>query len=242
MLNLKQIQEVSNYLATLKKLSRSKHEELVDHLCCDIETRISQGLTFEKALAICKERCNENEVKKIHSSNQSNFIMTKLIIGVFLFAFASIGIFSESIDTDRPTTTQSKIIIDPPATYPLSDADFKISSAYGPSIHPLTNKERMHIGIDWRAPFGTPVQSAGDGIVLEAGKKGNYGNCIIIAHDEVYQTLYAHLKSIEVKAGDVVIPGQCIGYVGSSGVSTGPHLHYEVIKNGVNVNPAQYLP
>jgi murein DD-endopeptidase MepM/ murein hydrolase activator NlpD len=106
----------------------------------------------------------------------------------------------------------------------------------------LTKKKRFHQGVDLRAAQGTPVLAAGAGKVLEAGPKGAYGNCIIIVHDEIYQTLYAHLESVDVKAGDYLTAGQIIGTVGSTGVSTGPHLHYEVIKNGEKVNPADYLP
>ena len=78
--------------------------------------------------------------------------------------------------------------------------------------------------------------------LLEAADKGNYGNCVIIVHDEIYQTLYAHLQSLDVKPGDVVTAGQLIGKVGNTGLSTASHLHYEVLKNGEPVNPADYLP
>lgn len=247
MLNIEQIQEVATYLASFSKLSKANQEELLDHLCCDIENAMMQGQSFNEALLLNQERLNESEVKKIHSSNQSKFIMAKLFIGALMLASVALSSFDfigtavpvEDIAISNPLEV---VPLEPPSICPLSTADFKLSSAFGPSIHPITQKKRMHQGVDWKAPTGTPIQSAGDGIVLEAGDKGKYGNCIIIVHDDMYQTLYAHLESIDVKEGDKVALGQRIGTVGSTGMSTGAHLHYEVIRNGVKVNPLSYIP
>lgn len=105
--------------------------------------------------------------------------------------------------------------------------------------HPVLHKVRAHKGIDYAAPRGTPVKAAGDGKVIFAGNKGGYGRVVIIKHGQNYSTLYAHLNSYAkgVRSGKRVRQGQTIGYVGSSGLATGPHLHYEFQVNGVHRNP-----
>ncbi|MCE0462236.1 MULTISPECIES: peptidoglycan DD-metalloendopeptidase family protein [Pseudomonas] len=111
--------------------------------------------------------------------------------------------------------------------------------------HPILNKIRAHKGVDYAAPRGTPIKAAGDGKVLLAGRRGGYGNTVIIQHGNTYQTLYGHMQGFAkgVKTGSSVKQGQIIGYIGTTGLSTGPHLHYEFQVNGVHVDPlGQKLP
>jgi murein DD-endopeptidase MepM/ murein hydrolase activator NlpD len=111
--------------------------------------------------------------------------------------------------------------------------------------HPILNKIRAHKGVDYAAPHGTPIKAAGDGKVVLAGRKGGYGNTIILQHGNRYRTLYAHMQGFAkgVKSGGTVKQGQVIGYIGTTGLSTGPHLHYEFQVNGVHVDPlSQKLP
>lgn len=111
--------------------------------------------------------------------------------------------------------------------------------------HPILNKIRAHKGVDYAAPRGTPIKSAGDGRVVLAGRKGGYGNTIVIQHGQRYQTLYAHMQGFAkgIRNGSSVRQGQIIGYIGTTGLSTGPHLHYEFQVNGVHVDPlSQKLP
>ncbi|MHA6639900.1 peptidoglycan DD-metalloendopeptidase family protein [Stutzerimonas frequens] len=105
--------------------------------------------------------------------------------------------------------------------------------------HPILNKIRAHKGVDYAAPRGTPIKSAGDGKVLLAGRKGGYGNTVIIQHGQRYRTLYAHMQGFAkgVRNGSSVKQGQIIGYIGTTGLSTGPHLHYEFQVDGVHVDP-----
>lgn len=105
--------------------------------------------------------------------------------------------------------------------------------------HPILNRIRAHRGVDYAAPNGTPVKATGDGIVVHAGRKGSYGNTIILKHGGKYSTVYAHLSRITrgIKRGKRVSQGQAIGYVGTTGLATGPHLHYEFRINGVHRNP-----
>ena len=115
----------------------------------------------------------------------------------------------------------------------------RISSGFGRRRHPILKYSKMHKGVDFAAPPGTPIKAAGDGVISKAGWNGGYGRYIRIKHDKIYQTAYAHLRRIAkgIKPGKRVKQGQVIGYVGSSGRSTGPHLHYEILKNAKQVNP-----
>ncbi|MCI5050597.1 MAG: peptidoglycan DD-metalloendopeptidase family protein [Rickettsiales bacterium] len=115
----------------------------------------------------------------------------------------------------------------------------RISSGYGKRRHPILGYTKMHKGVDFAAPTGTPIYAAGDGVVKYRGRKGGYGNYVSIRHNSKYTTAYAHMKGFArgIKNGARVKQGQVIGYVGSTGRSTGPHLHYEVHKYGSQVNP-----
>ena len=114
----------------------------------------------------------------------------------------------------------------------------RLSSPFGMRKHPIDNYNKMHRGTDFAAPMGTPIMASGDGVVVRARWCGGGGNCIKIKHNSTYQTIYAHMSKFArgIKVGLRVKQGQIIGYVGSTGKSTGPHLHYEVIENGKKIN------
>lgn len=120
---------------------------------------------------------------------------------------------------------------------PVASGRFR--SGFGMRRHPILGYSKMHTGVDWSAPRGTPIMAAGNGVILEAKWKSGYGRWIKIHHTNGYETAYAHMKGWAkgIKAGKRVRQGQIIGYVGSTGLSTGPHLHYEVTVNGRRVNP-----
>ena len=114
----------------------------------------------------------------------------------------------------------------------------RLSSAFGMRKHPIDGYNKMHRGTDFAAPMGTPIMASGSGVIARARWCGGGGNCIKIKHNSTYETIYAHMKKFArgIKEGLRVKQGQIIGYVGSTGKSTGPHLHYEVIKNGKKIN------
>ena len=114
----------------------------------------------------------------------------------------------------------------------------RLSSSFGKRKHPILGFTKMHTGTDFAAPTGTPIMASGDGLVQRAQWCGGGGNCVKIKHNSVYQTVYAHMSKFArgIKKGARVKQGQIIGYVGSTGLSTGPHLHYEVIENGKKIN------
>jgi murein DD-endopeptidase MepM/ murein hydrolase activator NlpD len=129
-----------------------------------------------------------------------------------------------------------------PSIYPVNPKTVQITSPFGARFHPIRQTIVFHEGVDLAGPAGQPVYATGDGVVETTDINfSGYGNVIIIDHGFGYKTRYAHLKEINVKAGQVVIRGDKIGTLGSSGLSTGPHLHYEVIYRGVQINPWNYL-
>ena len=114
----------------------------------------------------------------------------------------------------------------------------RLSSSFGMRKHPILGYNKMHRGTDFAAPSGTPIMASGSGTITRARWCGGGGNCVKIKHNSTYETIYAHMKSFAkgIKEGRKVKQGQIIGYVGSTGLSTGPHLHYEVVVNGKKVN------
>lgn len=123
--------------------------------------------------------------------------------------------------------------------YPLPNA--VVTSRFGFRTHPIFGTRRLHAGIDFRGATGTPVLAAASGIVVSAGGRGGYGNTVVVDHGGSLATLYAHQSRLAVAGGDRVQRGQVIGTVGSTGFSTGPHLHFEVRVNGTPVDPLNYL-
>ena len=130
-----------------------------------------------------------------------------------------------------------------PAIQPIDNKQLKgIVSGFGMRIHPIYKTMHMHTGIDFAAALGTPVYATGDGVIEKADNlEEGYGNHVVINHGFGYETLYGHLSRIACTVGEKIKRGQIIGYVGSTGLSTGDHLQYEVIKNGVKVNPISYF-
>ncbi|MEO0686911.1 MAG: M23 family metallopeptidase, partial [Cyanobacteria bacterium J06649_11] len=120
-------------------------------------------------------------------------------------------------------------------------SDGYISSPYGWRSHPILGRGRLHTGIDFAANYGSTIRAADSGTVLYSGWYGGYGKTVIINHGKGISTLYGHSSKLYVKSGENVKRGQPIAAIGSTGFSTGPHLHFEVRKNGTPVNPAKYL-
>lgn len=144
-----------------------------------------------------------------------------------------------ALDRAGPTNPTERAIVSIPSRMPLVGS--VLTSSYGMRTHPVLGGTRKHSGIDLAAPTGTPVYATADGVVSRADWYSTYGLYISLEHGASLQTRYAHLSRLAVAAGDVVKKGDLIGYVGSTGRSTGPHLHYEVRVDGVAVNPIPYM-
>jgi murein DD-endopeptidase MepM/ murein hydrolase activator NlpD len=145
--------------------------------------------------------------------------------------------FDEVFDLAK---NKERMLVSIPAIQPVNNKDLKrIGSYFGARMDPFYKVRKFHEGMDFSATVGTEIYATGNGTVTDAGRdvQGGYGNEIRINHGYSYQTVYAHLSRIFVKPGQKILRGQIIGYVGNTGKSTSPHLHYEVRKNGVPVNP-----
>ena len=138
---------------------------------------------------------------------------------------------------------KEKLLAATPAIQPVSNADLKrIASGFGYRIDPVYKTVKLHPGLDFAAPAGTPIYATANGTVEFAGNRGDgYGNNVIINHGYGYKTLFGHMFRIKARAGQSVKRGEVIGWVGSTGKSTGPHCHYEVIKNGNKIDPIYFF-
>ncbi|NOT76064.1 MAG: M23 family metallopeptidase [Cyclobacteriaceae bacterium] len=155
-------------------------------------------------------------------------------------------IYIESISQDellRIANDKQKLFAAIPAIQPISNQHLTaLASGFGPRLHPFYKVIKMHQGIDFSAPEGTPIYSTADGVVIAADTAFvGYGKMVIIDHGFGYQTRYAHLKDFIVKTGDHISRGEPIAFVGNTGQSTAPHLHYEVVLNGMQINPIHYF-
>lgn len=156
------------------------------------------------------------------------------------------SLYIQSISFDeviRMAREKEEMLSHIPAIQPISGDDLRhIASGFGYRIHPVYKTQKLHTGIDFSAPTGTPIYASGDGVVEIAEHKGNgYGIYVVINHGYKYKTLYGHMSKVECKKGQKVKRGDLIGRVGSTGTSIAPHLHYEVIKGGQKIDPINFF-
>jgi|TARA_B100000959_G_scaffold1810_1_gene1984 murein DD-endopeptidase MepM/ murein hydrolase activator NlpD len=147
--------------------------------------------------------------------------------------------FDEVIDLAK---NKADMLASIPAIQPIANKDLgRVASGYGYRIHPIYKTRKLHTGMDFTAPKGTPIYATGDGKIAKVRRsRRGYGNHVIVDHGYGYQTLYAHMTKYIVYRGQKVKRGEIIGYVGNTGTSVAPHLHYEVIKNKRKINPVNY--
>lgn len=147
------------------------------------------------------------------------------------------------LEIESMVKDKEKMLAATPAIQPVSNKDLsRVASGFGYRIDPVYKTVKMHAGLDFAAPQGTPIYATADGVVRLAGNTGNgYGNHVIINHGYGYETLYGHQYRIKAKVGQKIKRGELIGWVGSTGKSTGPHLHYEVRKNKRHIDPIYFF-
>lgn len=182
---------------------------------------------------------NENRYKKIQKMSDGGLVKL-LTQRMDLFERE---LYAQSISFDQlreEAGKQKDKLAHIPSIIPIDVKDYTMSSGYGYRRDPVYGSTKFHAGLDFASKMGTPVYATGDGVVESAMRRGGYGNCIDISHGYNYLTRYAHLSEILVKPGDVVKRGDLIGKVGSTGKSTGPHLHYEVRFKDEPQNPVNY--
>jgi murein DD-endopeptidase MepM/ murein hydrolase activator NlpD len=150
---------------------------------------------------------------------------------------------SSYAQVDGLIKNKEELLSHTPAIQPVSNKDLtRIASGFGHRIDPIYKTTKMHAGIDFTAPQGTPIYATADGVVRVAGNTSNgYGNHVVITHGYGYETLYGHMVKVKSRPGQQVKRGEVIGWVGSTGKSTGPHCHYEVHKTGNKINPVYFF-
>lgn len=146
-------------------------------------------------------------------------------------------------EIENMVRNKEKLLASTPAIQPVSNKDLnRLSSGFSYRIDPIYKTVKFHAGLDFSAPQGTPIYATANGIVRVAGNLGNgYGNHVIINHGYQYSTLYGHMYRIKVRVGQSIKRGGVIGYVGNTGKSTGPHVHYEVMKGGRHLDPIYFF-
>jgi murein DD-endopeptidase MepM/ murein hydrolase activator NlpD len=183
-----------------------------------------------------------NRYKNLEGFNNSDLLIDtrKKLDQIANRAYVQTKSFDDVVEMARD---KEQMLASIPAIQPVANKDLKrMASGYGYRIHPIYKVRKLHTGTDFSAPTGTPIYATGDGKVSTYKRsRAGYGNHIIIDHGYGYQTLYAHMSKVDVKRGQKVKRGDVIGYIGSSGRSTAPHLHYEVIKDGRKINPINYF-
>ncbi len=182
-----------------------------------------------------------NRYANLQGFNNSQLIIetTKRLDNIAKRMYIQSKSFDEVIDMAR---NKEELLASIPAIQPVSNKDMKrMASGFGFRIHPIYKVSKMHAGMDFSAPTGTDIFATGDGRILRVTTaRSGYGKHVIIDHGYGYQTLYAHMSGIDVKRGQQVKRGDVIGQVGNTGTSSAPHLHYEVIKDGKKINPANF--
>jgi len=267
-LNEEQVLFIENKLEELGLNYAPLQNEILDHFCCLTEEEMDKGHSFSQATQSVFEIFGKDELKKLQeqtislthqkSSRMKNIVFafsTSFIILGTLFFFPK----EEKINVNKVNKqpcphkvtaqpfheigvkTAYEIFDEPPSMRPLN-GNFKMTSGFGQRMHPVHKRKKMHLGVDFKAPIGTPVVATSDGVVVKVKDSGNtgYGIHIVIQHDDEYKTMYSHLSEVKIEKGQKVKKGEVVGLVGNTGASTIPHLHYEVIKNGKKVNPKDY--
>jgi len=182
-----------------------------------------------------------NRYKKLSGYSNSDLIIntTKKIDQLTKQLYLQSKSFDEIIELAK---NKSEMLASLPAIQPVANKDLKrMASGYGYRIHPIYKTRKMHYGMDFSAKVGTEIYATGDGIISKVKRsKRGYGNYVKINHGFGYETLYAHMSKYIVKKGQKVKRGEVIGYVGNTGISTAPHLHYEVRKDNKKINPVNF--
>ncbi len=219
--SLKSIHEFSADHEVIK--NKSSVSEYLSLLVTGTEMSCLTGITNHFKNLIIKKRITMITKTKTPSYWKYLYLLTLPLIAFIVLAMS-------------PLKSENN----PPSLRPVKNGE--ITSGFGLLRQsPFDKNKTRHTGIDIKAPIGTDVIAPAGGVVIRARKEGDYGNVVLIKHDDHYQTFYAHLEDLSVKTGNHVTQGQVIGHVGNTGLSTGPHLHYEVIKDGKRVNPEAYF-
>jgi len=192
--------------------------------------------------ARAKEMATQLEINTVEKIRDNQLVAS--ISGTLKNLTSRIESQKKSYDeVDQLVKNKAQLLSHTPAIQPVSNKDLsRIASGFGYRIDPVYKTTKFHAGLDFAAPQGTPIYATAEGVVSTAGNTGNgYGNHVIINHSYGYETLYGHMVRVKVHGGQAVKRGEVIGWVGSTGKSTGPHCHYEVHKNGTKIDPIYFF-
>ena len=244
-----------------EKILKAQNERLADHYQ-QLNSRVQ---TIQEQMSELEKRDNEVyrsifEAKPIPDSARAKAMEQQLEVakvegmGGYTLVnsiYASIENLNARIASQQSSykeltglvNNKEKLLAATPAIQPVSNKDLnRIASGFGYRIDPIYKTVKLHAGLDFSAPQGTPIYATADGVVETAGNTANgYGNHVVINHGYGYETLYGHMVRVKTHRGDHVKRGDLIGYVGSTGKSTGPHCHYEVHKNGQKLDPVYFF-
>ena len=217
--------------------------EILDHICSAIEYEMISGAPFDEAFQTTAQTFPIAGIRRgarlIHHRKYRfmHYMIPTVIISLLVWQLPT----ADRSEAMAPFPDCVELIAEPPSGMPLAGyTELAGLPGYGKRIHPIFKREMLHRGIDFRARTGTPVLATGGGTIIESTFDKGYGNYILIKHDDTYHSFYAHLDENLVNQGDEVEKGAVIAKVGSTGISVGPHLHYEVRRNGSAVDPAPY--
>lgn len=224
---LRQFEEVQEVLTDLQQRDDNLYRVVfqADPIPLAVRRGSSANTEFyEQLLSMTNSEIAVNTTKKINELKKEVYIQSKSYDDLVLLA-----------------KNKEAMLENLPAIQPILNKDLnRMASGYGWRIDPIYHTRRFHAGMDFAAPIGTDIFATGNGTIISAGWQQGYGNCVQINHNYGYITLYGHMSAIKVRSGQKVKRGEVIGLVGSSGKSTGPHLHYEVHYKGQVMNPQNY--
>lgn len=214
-------------------------EEMIDHYLSDIERQLALSINTQVAIRSTFQKIGETDLRDLQQKKKPNLLLvlaTVFLLSVSFYIYQNY-FYSEYVDPIE-IKAENKLETEPEG-WPLNKSITVISSNFGLRKHPILNTDIHHNGIDIKAKIGTPVLATGAAVVIKTGYNKNAGKFVILKHNDRYSTQYYHLSSIDVQQCEMVIKGSIIGKVGNSGMSTSPHLHYEIMDGGTCIDPLE---
>lgn len=236
----KTINQIKILLKNAGLKNREVVEEMLDHYLSDIEDKIAENIDPQEAIEQTILKITQSDINRIQEKRKYNYLALLIGVIVTLIGFFAYHQFQYFTDQVAITHIQESRPVGPTG-WPLEDAQVPISSNFGLRTHPIFKTQIHHKGIDIKAAKGTSVLATGKATVYKVGVNKNAGKYIILKHDHHFMTKYFHLSKIIVQEGSTVQKGEIIGEVGSTGMSTTPHLHYEIIQDNGPIDPLECI-
>jgi len=233
--------ELDHFIALKEEADRLRHQ--VDARAAEIkagrdeqaaERDRLQGLKDQALANRAAARSEEDRQQDLLKQVQEKKADFQSELNALQVESGAVGEFLRQVQAGQRLAPRKKRTLRAPVGAP-------VSSGFGTRVHPILGEARMHTGLDYAAGDGVPIKASGNGIVIWAGTRGGYGNTVIIDHRNGLATLYAHQSRVSARLGQKVSTGQVVGFVGQTGMSTGPHLHFEVRELGAPADPMLYL-